>query len=143
MTADDLKRFSVLAECSDDDRDTIAQLLEERVLRPGSPLFREGSEAEGLVLVAEGALRLESRRVGKLGTVRAGAAIGGVSLAAVGKREVAAVAEARTTVWVLERTAFRRLAEDAPRAACRIIEGVLAQFAAATRGSLDRLARSG
>jgi len=140
VRADELKRFAVLAECSDDDRDSIAGLLEERVLRPGSPLFREGSEAEALILVAEGALRLESRRTGPLGQVGPGGAIGGVSLVTVGKREVTAIAQGKTRLWILERAAFRRLVEDAPRAACRVSEGVLVQLAAATRANLDRLA---
>lgn len=143
MTPDELKRFAVLAECSDEDREAIAPLLEERQLRAGSPLFREGSEAEALVLVAEGALRLESRRAGDLGTVGAGGALGGVALVLAGKREVGAVAAVPSRLWLLDRAAFRRLVADAPRAACRIAEGVLGQLAGALRDQLDRLATSG
>jgi CRP-like cAMP-binding protein len=138
--AEELKRFAVFAECSEEDRRAIAELPEERVLRAGSPLFREGGEASGLVLVAEGALRIESRRAGRLGVLGAGGAIGGVALVAAGPREVSAVAEAKTRVWVLERTAFRRLVLDSPHAACRVAEGVLAQFAVAVRSQLDRFA---
>lgn len=143
MTTSELKRFALFAECSDEEREAIVELLEERVLRSGSPLYREGGEAEGLVLVAEGALRLESRRAGPLGRVTAGGSLGGAAIVAAGKREVTAIAEGRTRVWILERTAFRRLVEDSPRAACRVAEAVLAHLAGAVRDVLGRLVASG
>jgi CRP-like cAMP-binding protein len=142
VNPEELKRFAVLAECSDEDREAIAPLLEERQLRAGSPLFREGSESEALVLVAEGALRLESRRAGELGTLGPGGALGGVALVLAGKREVSAVAASPSRLWLLDRAAFRRLVADAPRAACRIAEGVLAQLAGALRDQLPRPASS-
>ncbi|MDX1650822.1 MAG: hypothetical protein R3263_13300, partial [Myxococcota bacterium] len=64
---------------------------------------------------------------------------GGLALACVGPRMVSAVAEEPTRVRVLSRTAFHRLTEDAPRAACRILEAVLADVALALRSGVDPL----
>jgi CRP-like cAMP-binding protein len=135
----DLKMFALLADLSEEERELVAELLEGQELDAGEQLFCEGQEAEGLVLVERGALELSSARAGELGQVAEGDSLGAVSLIAVGPREVTAVAAAGTRVWVLSRESFRRLAEDAPRAACRILEGALADLAGALREGLDRL----
>jgi CRP-like cAMP-binding protein len=134
----ELKGFELLAELSEDERDLVADMLERHELDDGEQFFAEGQEAEGLVLVEIGALALASARAGELGRVEAGDSLGAVSLVAVGPREATAVASGATCVWVLSRESFRRLAEDAPRAACRILEGALEDLAGAVREELDR-----
>lgn len=143
MTEPDLKRFPLLAELAEPEREAIAELLEPLELAAERQLFREGQEAEGLVLLERGALRLECRRRGALGACGAGTVLGGLSLVAVGPREATAVATERSRVWVLSRTSFHRLVEDAPRAACRLLAAVLADFAQAVRGGLPDLAGGG
>lgn len=140
MSEPDLKQFSVLAELAEPERDAIAVLLEPVELGADRQLFREGQEAEGLLLVESGGLRLESRRQGALGDCGAGTVLGGLSLVAVGPREATAVATERSRVWLLSRTSFHRLVEDAPRAACRLLAAVLADTAQAMRGALPGLA---
>jgi CRP-like cAMP-binding protein len=139
VSLQDLKRFAPFVDLGEEELELLDDLLEPRRLAPGQPLQQEGSEAEGLVLVEEGALRLETKREGVLGRCEAGAAFGGLSLAAVGPRAVTAVAEEAAQVRVLTRTAFHRLAEDAPRAACRILEATLAEVAGTLRSGLERL----
>ncbi len=140
MSALELKRFSPLAELSESELELVADLLEERELAAGQPCFREGSEADGLVLVAEGTLALESRRKGDLGTAGAGAALGALSLVVVGPREATAIASEPTRVHLLTRTAFHRLLEDAPRTGVRVLERLLVELAGLVRAGLDRLA---
>jgi CRP-like cAMP-binding protein len=134
----DLKAFALLGDLAEDERELVAELLEGQDLDAGEQLFCEGQEAEGLVLVERGALELSSARAGELGQLSEGECLGAVSLVAVGPREATAVAAGETRVWVLSRESFRRLAEDAPRAACRILEGALADLAGAVREGLDR-----
>jgi CRP-like cAMP-binding protein len=137
----DLKAFALLAELTEDERETVTELLERRIeLDPGEQLFCEGQEAEGLVLIESGTLDLTSARAGALGQVGAGDCLGAVALVAVGPREVTAVASEAACVWMLSRESFRRLCEDSPRAACRILEAALADFAGAAREGLDRFA---
>lgn len=136
----DLKLFALLGELGEEERELVAELLERFDLDKGEQLFAEGQEAEGLFLVERGALELSSQRVGPLGRTEAGETLGSISLVAVGPREATAVASDPARVWLLSRESFRRLAYDSPRAACRILEAALADFAGAVRDELDRFA---
>ena len=138
--APELKAFALLAELSEEERELVTDLLEHVELDPGEQLFCEGQEAECLVLIEKGTLDLTSARAGALGQVGAGESLGALALVAVGPREITAVAGEAASIWVLSRESFRRLCEDAPRAACRILEAALADFAAAVREGLDRFA---
>jgi CRP-like cAMP-binding protein len=139
----ELKGFALLAELREEERELVLDLLERTDLDGGEQLFAEGQEADGLVLVERGALALQSARAGTLGEVGAGETLGALSLVAVGPREATALARGETRVWLLSRESFRRLCEDSPRGACRILEAALADFAAAVRESLDRFAAPG
>ena len=141
MSAVELKRFALLGELSEEERELVAEELEPATLREGDRLFTEGEESHGLVLVVEGRFRLESRRVGVLGTAHPGQALGAASLVAIGPREASAVAETTSRVLLLRRSAFRRLALDAPGAACRLAEAVAAELAALVRAELDTIAQ--
>ena len=141
MTPGDLKRFALLAEFSDEDRVALADLLDVRNLPDGESAFCEGSEGEGLVLLAEGNLKLKSQRHGdKLGSLMAPYHLGAASLFSSGKREVTAVADGPCKVWLLPRAGLSRLAEFAPRAAFRLAEATAAELAVFTRQGLDVLA---
>jgi NTE family protein len=140
VSQDDLKRFALLSELTDSDREMVAELLEPIELAAGRQLFREGQEAEGLILIDRGELRLESQRTGKLGSSGEGTAIGGLSLLAVGPREVTAIAVGPTRVLQLSRVAFLRLAEDSPRTALRLVQAIVAELAGAVREGLERIA---
>ena len=143
MKADELKHFSLLTEFSDEDREALVELLEVRKLPSGKSAFREGSEAEGLVLLAEGTLNLKSKRYGGfVGTLSAPYHLGAASLVAVGRREVTALADGPCTIWLLRRSGLSRLAEDAPRAAFRLAEAALVELAGLTRQGIDDLVSS-
>lgn len=135
----DLKRFALLSDLTDSDREALAELLEPVELAPGRQCFREGQEADGLLLIDRGELRLESQRGAELGSCGEGSAIGGLSLLLVGTREVTAIAVAPSRVFQLSRAAFSRLAEDHPRAALRLVQAIAAEFAGAVREGLDRM----
>ena len=142
MSAVDLKRFALFEELSEEEREVLADETERIELEPGDVLFREQDEASGLVLVVDGRVRLESSRAGELGSVGPGTALGAVSLVVVGPREVSAVAESACSILLLRRSTFRRLAEDAPRAACRLAEAIAREAAALLRSGLEPLVRN-
>jgi len=135
-----LKRYELLSSLGEEERALLGDLLEEIDLEAGEPLFKERQESEGLVLVERGMLRLESERGALAGKLGPGGDLGGLSLIALGNREVTAVASEPTRVLVLSRSAFLRFADDAPRAGCRLLEAILADTAAQLRQQLDRLA---
>lgn len=140
MRAAELKGFAALADLSDAEREELADLLQAREVAPGETLFAEGDDADALVLVSGGALELSSRRTRARWTAGGGSVIGGLSLFAVGVREVSAVGSGRAEVRLLPRAEFLRLAEDSPRTACRIAIAVASELAAQARLALDALA---
>jgi CRP-like cAMP-binding protein len=134
-----LKSFAPFADLSDAERDEIAELLEERRLSPGETLFQEGDEADALALVVEGSVQLSSRRASENGVFGGGSVLGGLALLAVGTRLATAVGAERASVLLLRREDFLRLAEDNPRAACRIVSAIAADAASLARMALDSL----
>jgi CRP/FNR family transcriptional regulator, cyclic AMP receptor protein len=142
VSAMDLKRFALFEELSEEEREVLAEGIERIELEPGDVLFREQEEGGGLVLLVEGRVRLESSRAGELGSVGPGTALGAVSLVAVGPREASAVAESACSILLLRRSAFRRLADDTPRAACRLAEAIARDAAALLRAGLEPLVRN-
>ena len=129
MTDFDPKQYPLLVEFTEQDCDALEELLEARTVWEGRAVFREGEDADGLVLIVDGTVRLESRRGGEVGSFGPGSAFGGVSLLVLGKRECTLMAETECTVLSLGRTSYRRLVDDAPRTACRLAESVVNDFA--------------
>lgn len=141
MNAVDLKRFSLLADFGDDEREELCELLESERLATGEVLFREGDEADALYFVAGGSLRLHSKACGNLGLLCEGTSLGAISLVVIGSREASAVAESDAEIYVLTRAGFRRFAEDAPRSACRLVEAVITHLASGIRPHLSHIKR--
>ena len=140
MNPEDLKQFALLVELSDEEREFLAELLEERELPDGKSAFREGSEGEGLVLLERGRLKLKSRRTGsEVGSLEAPAHLGAGSLFRLGNREVTAIADGPGKIWSLSRSGLLRLLDDSPRAAFRLAEAVASELVALMRSGLDTL----
>lgn len=135
--SDELADFALLARLGGGERRALAEALVSLNVEAGTLLFEEGDPAEGLVLVAEGRVRVGSRRGGEAAEFGPGASLGAFSLVARGLREARAETTARSRLLVLRRDAYERLAREAPRAACRLLEGVLADTAALLRSGLD------
>ncbi len=143
MSPDGLKRYALFAQLTDEEREFVVTLLEERKLGDGKSAFREGSESEGLILLDSGRLKLRSQRSpGVIGTLQAPDHLGAASLFAVGKREATALADGACSVWILSRSALSRLVDDCPRAAFRLAEAVAAELAGLTRQGLATLVES-
>ncbi len=140
MNGASLKDFPLLAEFTDEDREVLVEFLEERSVALGRRLFSEDSEAEGLLLLASGEVRVESRRTGAAESMGAGSALGALSLVSLGPHEATAFAVTPCQVLLLPRTSWRRFVEDYPRTACRLAEAVLSEFAGLLRQGLDKLA---
>jgi CRP-like cAMP-binding protein len=141
VNGSDLKAFSLLVEFDERDRVDFSELLEPLSLQDGESLFRERDEADTLFLLARGSVRIMSAGCGNLGLLCAGSAVGAISLISIGVREASAIAESDCEFLVLTRAGFRRLAEDAPRTACRLAEAIVGELAASLRPNLARVKR--
>lgn len=134
-----LERCALLSRLAPGERRALEQELEAVDVDAGTLLFDEGDEAAGLVLVASGSVRLSASRTAEWTDVGPGTALGVFSLVADGPREARAETTSRSRLLLLSREGYARLAEDEPRAACRLLEGVVADTASLLRGGLDAL----
>lgn len=136
-----LEQARALRDLGREERIALGEFLEERELSDGDVLYRTGEEATDLILVADGALRLE-RSGQALGSASCGELLGGVALVAIGHRECDAVADGEASVLVLSREAYLRLRGDFPTVALALHEGVLRELAATLRGALQTSANA-
>jgi CRP-like cAMP-binding protein len=138
VSSADLGKFSLLAQLDDAERGSLENELESLELAAGTLLFSEGEPADGALFVAEGRVRVHSPRAGLDAEFGAGEALGTLSLVVDGPREATAETVSHARIWRLSRGAYRRLAEVAPAAACRLLEGILREYAGAVREEIHR-----
>ena len=129
MNAADLKSIRLFTEFGDDDREAVFELLEERSLAKGRRVFSVGEEADSMLLLLEGRVRLEGSDGRIEGSMLEGDALGGLSLVRLGQRAATAICETPCRLVWLDRSGYRRLADDHPRTACRLVEAILETFA--------------
>jgi CRP-like cAMP-binding protein len=137
VSATELKRFDLLANFEEEEREDLENELEVRVLDAEEVIFEEGDPGEGLVLVAMGEILVASARRGAAARFGPGTALGALSLVAEGRRESSARTATRTRLLILDRDGFRRLVDAAPRSACALLEAILVDCADAVRAGLD------
>ena len=140
MNEGELAKFPLLAPLADAEREAIADEFELLEVEPDSLLFREGEAADAALFIAAGRVRVYARRVDVGTEVGPGDVLGMLSLVVDGPREASAETLSPARVWRLSRSAFRRLVEAQPAAACRLLEGILREYAGAVR---DEVARDG
>lgn len=136
----DLRRFPIFARLAQEDLEAVAARLEVLEREAGELVWCEGEGASGLVLLEQGALRIESRRDGELGRCEAPACFGAAGLVDDGRRESSAAAAGPVRMLLLSRTAFARLVEESPRAAARLLSAITADFARLLRDALPFVA---
>jgi CRP-like cAMP-binding protein len=129
MSGHDLKRFTLLSELEEAEREAVAEELEEIALEPGRVVFDEGEQGEGLLFVAAGEVRVTSSRAPSPAVFGVGASLGAFSLVASGTRETRVETVSHARLLVLRRSAFRRFADAEPRGACRLLEAILRETA--------------
>jgi len=139
MTPEALKQIDLLSEFNDADRGCLMEVGELRILADGRRVFSQGSESDGMVFVLSGSVRIENKASGARVEVPKGACLGGLSLVALGEREATVFAQGECELLILERDAYRRLAADYPRTACRLTEALLEQTAGWLRPMLGYL----
>jgi CRP-like cAMP-binding protein len=133
----EIAKFPLLAPLSESQREALADELEVLDLAADSELFREGDPADAALFIVSGRVRIHAHRVGVGAELGTGDVLGTLSLAVDGPREASAQTLSQARVWRLSRAAFRRLVETEPTAACRLLEGILREYAGAVRDEVS------
>ena len=131
-----LKRFGYFADLSEDELAQLEDGLDVTRLREGAQIVMHGQESDGMLLLIEGDVQLEAADGSAVGSLAAPECIGAAALVAVGAREATVRSEGPAVVALLSRTAFHRFADDAPRAAVRVLEAIAADLATSVRNAL-------
>jgi CRP-like cAMP-binding protein len=131
-----LARCRVLRDLNGDEIIALAMLVEARQFCAGDPLFREGDDADEVLVIAEGAVRLERARE-PLGVLAAGEMLGGTCLTSVGQRACDAIAEENVQVLALSRSAYLQLRVDYPLVALALHESLLRELAGNVRALVE------
>jgi CRP-like cAMP-binding protein len=121
----DLKRFELLAELGETDREILAQELVVREMEPGTRLFERGDTAESLLFIMEGCVKIWRVVGGEFVELRGGACIGALALTGGTQREICAETGELTKVFELPLKGFEHLVVSEPRTACRLLQVIL------------------
>lgn len=130
-----LAAFPLLQDMADKERRALAAHVIDRSYPDGESVFRTGDEAQELLFLIDGRLRLEFEG-SEIGFVDAGEVVGAASLVTIGLRECDATADGPTRALALDRESYVRLRVDDPKLALGLQEAILASLAGIVRASL-------
>ena len=130
-----LDKFPLLSELDGEQRRALAELLSVSDHEEGCAVFRSGDEADALLLLESGGIRIETggERVGEL---EPGDVLGACALLSIGRRECDALALHGTRLLSLSREGYLRLRADSPSAALALQEAIGRVFSAHVRNAL-------
>jgi len=134
----ELDRFDFLGDLDVDELAALAPSLSEIALEPQTVLFRQGDPADALFLIQAGGVSVytpgDNGDDVRIGTVTPGMVLGEMALVPDGRRTAAAIADAATRCWRLDRDQLDRL----PPA---VTQKLLAALARTLAGRLERANR--
>lgn len=136
---DDIRRMNEIALFRQLDGDALRLLTfsaEQRLLRAGGVLFREGDQSDGAYLLTKGAIDLRAARDPAARRFAPVVLLGELALITQTARPATAIAADHSTVLRISRKLFHRVLEEFPSCAARIrdmVEVRLASYAADLR----------
>ncbi len=142
---DDIRRMKDIALFKQLDVDALRLLAfsaEQRLLRAGGVLFREGDLADGAYLLTKGAINLQGAREPAPLRLEPPVLLGELALITQTKRPVTAMAAEHSTVLRITRKLFHRVLDEFPAGAARI-RAMLATRLAAYAADLREFAEGG
>jgi CRP-like cAMP-binding protein len=139
-----LREVRLFKDIADPELGTLAETLQERPLRRGQVLFREGEVGEEMFVVLRGSIVISKPVTGRVEQVLArigpGDFFGEMSLFDRSPRSATIQAESDATLLALDREAMRRLTEQSPRAAAAFFHALVQVFIERLRASGDLVA---
>jgi CRP-like cAMP-binding protein len=134
--ADVLGEIPLFAGLSKRQRSRIASIAKTRQFRPYTTIVRAGDRGEAFYVVLDGTVIVKppGKRAAKLGP---GEFFGELALLDGAARTASVEAQTDVTLILLGRTGFRKIIEDEPKIAVRLLETVAARLRAASRSASD------
>ena len=119
----------IFADLSPDELAAIAALVEEVDFPTSYPLMIQGIPAEEMAIIIEGSVvaRRDDTVVATLGP---GDVIGEIALLARRRRTASVITTSPSKLWVLEADAFRRVMDEHPSVAVKVLRIVADRLAA-------------
>ncbi|MHC5655436.1 cyclic nucleotide-binding domain-containing protein [Stappia sp.] len=134
-----LRQVPLLSEFPDEQLRLLAFSAENVSFRDGEVLFIAGERADAGLVIASGAVRLETDEEGvKAATYGPGSLIGETALLVETRRPARAVASGATEVIRIRRALFKRMLQEFPDIARRLFDARAAEFRK-TVGALGRV----
>jgi len=138
-----LKENEIFKSLSDREIALLATVVEEKNYSAGTPLFYENMKGEAMYIISTGQIKLskmlaegEDRVLTVLGS---GDYFGENALLEEGPRTVTAVVSQDTQLLVIKRSGFKKLFEEDPKLALKIILGMYQVLSSKIRKATPRI----
>jgi CRP-like cAMP-binding protein len=139
-----LREVRLFKDIADPELSALGETMEERVLRRGQVLLREGDAGEEMFVVRQGSLVISKAVTGRVEQVLArigpGDFFGEMSLFDHAPRSATIQADSDARLLTLDREALRRLIELSPRAAAAFFHALVQVLIERLRASGDLVA---
>ncbi len=124
----DLSKHNIFDGLDTKDFEQVLPLFREKAMNQGEPVFKEGSDGDGMYFIIEGNCRIEKSmpdgRQHVIATLEDGELFGEMSIVTRGPRTGDCIATANGRLWYLSTKEFDLLEKLAPKVWLRIVENI-------------------
>ena len=122
-TVDSLRNISLFSECSAKELALVVKNSTERALKAGTIIMDQGQTGREAYVVLEGSATIK-RNGKKIGTAKAGAVVGELSLLDSGPRTAAVIADTDVTLLVISERALKGAIDNIPAISRKLLKAL-------------------
>ena len=122
-TVDSLRNISLFSECSAKELALVVKNSTERALKAGTIIMDQGQTGREAYVILEGSATLK-RNGKKIGTAKAGAVVGELSLLDNGPRTAAVIADTDVTLLVISERALKGAIDNIPAISRKLLKAL-------------------
>lgn len=122
-TVDSLRNISLFSECSAKELALVVKNSTERALKAGTIIMDQGQTGREAYVILEGSATIK-RNGKKIGTAKAGAVVGELSLLDSGPRTAAVIADTDVTLLVISERALKGAIDNIPAISRKLLKAL-------------------
>ena len=122
-TVDSLRNISLFSECSAKELALVVKNSTERALKAGTIIMDQGQTGREAYVILEGSATIK-RNGKKIGTAKAGAVVGELSLLDNGPRTAAVIADTDVTLLVISERALKGAIDNIPAISRKLLKAL-------------------